>query len=1149
MSCCRVLLVLSIPAMVIDMNQNNSLPPILAQISPSPEQEQAILSRGIDVVVTAGAGTGKTRTLVARFLSLVADGLPMRSIVAITFTKKAAREMRNRIREEIRSYLEGLSQDNKDYEFWREIYQNLDAARISTIHSLAADIIRQHPAELKVDPKFELIDEGQAARLKAQAVEIALALAAQDEGAAQLFVDIGDWTLRRMLGEMLGKKLDIQDTVFPADQDLWSIWEPLLIKPIQDFVEHPLVESGLNGLLTLGEGGILNQAEEAGDLLVNDLRIVIEQWKKITTARTNDDWIEISRNLGLLRKHLKQKGRKDNWAPANPREIIKQIQPIYDELISAENLDLSVDQKLAKQLIPALITVFDYAVDNYNSAKELLQALDYDDLEEKALLLLKNFPDAAKYWQKQVQALLVDEYQDTNHRQRELVNLLNGGENKLFIVGDGKQSIYRFRGANVAVFRQEHRRIAEGGDSFQLSTSYRAHSGLLENLNRLLEPVLGLEEDVPYLEPFVGLLPGRERSRWDIQQPFVEIHLAAGTKADGALFIAAEALAARISNLVRSSENISTDPNGSISFGDFAVLCRAASSFPPYEAAFEKAGIPYLTIAGQGFYHRPEVRDLLNMLQVLADPFDDLALAGFLRSPTGGLSDGDLITLRDFQSQNEISDLLTAARNVKFEDNPGKSSQLEDLLNLLDDLLILKGRTSVAEILSEFLNRTGYLAAYSALGLERSIQNIRKLVIDAGRSGLVSISEFLELITELRSVSVRESEAQSIAEGSVQIMTVHQAKGLEFPVVVLGDATKKGRSGKGILLDKEFGLVFPYKEDQIEIGDDGQSQINSFSSFAYQRAAEKERLKDEAESDRLLYVAATRAEELLIVNGVLGNITKDQTFGKINGWLGKIADVLGLRDLNLPLHIDGNETHAFDLDNPGLAASLMIYEGGVKFEFDPRIPAEIDPGEPPGVWQDTREEEIFPVFDINKYKIKRVVSSTDRKKAPAWMVGQVVHRALELWKFPYQGEVEFLEWATTEFKKLGLVAENEIKNGLRRTTEILERFCDHDLFHRMSEAEILKHEIPYSIIGQDEVLQTGSIDAIFKEGDRWNLVEFKTDEIRDQKRFDWVWKREDYQEQVAKYLQASEQILGERPEPILCFLNYEKRVHMVVDRW
>jgi len=673
----------------------------------------------------------------------------------------------------------------------------------------------------------------------------------------------------------------------------------------------------------------------------------------------------------------------------------------------------------------------------------------------------------------------------------------------------------------VAVFRQEQSRIAEEGDSFQLSTSYRAHTGLLDNLNQLLGPVLGFEEDIPYQEPFVGLEPGRERSSWDIQPPFVELHLAAGTKADGALFIAADALAARISNLVHPAESVSTDAAQEISYGDIAVLCRAASSFTPYEAAFEKAGIPYLTIAGQGFYHRPEVRDLLNMLQVLTDPFDDLALAGFLRSPVGGLSDADLSTIRDFQSQNEISDLLTAARKIEFDGNAGKSSQVEDLLNLLDDLLILSGRTSVADILSEFLNRTGYLGAYSALGLERSIQNIRKLVIDAGRSGLVNISEFLEMITELRSVSVRESEAQSLSEGSVQIMTVHQAKGLEFPVVVLGDA----------------------------IGIDGQPQINNFSSFAYQQVSEGDRLREEAESDRLLYVAATRAEELLIINGVLGKITKDQTVGKLDGWLGKMADVLGIRDLNLPIRVDGNESHAFELDNPGLTVSLMIYEQGVEFEAVPFSRNEVDQKESPGEWQDKQKEEVLPIFDLDKHQINRVVLSSDRAHAPAWMVGQVVHRALELWKFPHQGEVEFLEWATAEFKNIGLVAENEIKNGFRRTTRILENFCDHDLFHLMSEAEILKHEIPYSIIGQDGVLQTGSIDAMFKEGDQWYLVEFKTDEIRDQKRFDWIWNKEDYREQVEGYLIAAENILGDRPKPILCFLNYEKRIHLITDQW
>ena len=1140
-----VLLVLSTWSMVRDMEHKLSLPPIVKQLSPTLKQGQAILSRGTDIAVTAGAGTGKTRTLVARYLSLLADGMPMRSIIAITFTKKAAREMRNRIREEIRSYLEKIDQEMQDFDFWSEIYQNLDAARISTIHSLAADIIRQHPAELNIDPKFDLIDEGQAARLKAQAVEFALGMAAQNDQTAQLFIELGDWKLRRMLGEMLGKYLDLQDALLTTGQDLWSIWEPILIRPIKNFIEHPLVESGLDGLLSVVEGDIMRQAEKAGDLLVDDLRIVVECWKRISAARDGGDWIGVSGHLGLLRIHLKQKGRKDNWAPADPRAIIKQIQPIYDDLIPADNLNLRVDQKLSNQIIPALITVFGYAVDNYKRAKDLIHGLDFDDLEEKAVHLLQDHPEVTEYWQRQVQALLVDEYQDTNHRQRDLVNLLNGGKNKLFIVGDGKQSIYRFRGADVAVFRQEQQRIAKDGKSYELSTSYRAHPVLLENLNYLLEPVLGLDENIPYLEPFVGLKAGRDIPKWDIESPYIELHLAAGTKANGAMSIAADALAGRISQLVRSAEKTSTISNQPLSFGDIAVLCRAASSFSAYEIAFEKAGIPYLTIAGQGFYYRPEIRDLLNMLQALLDPFDDLALVGLLRSPIGGLSDADLLALRDYQSRSEIADLLSAARIFKFDEFPEKTFQLGQFLNLYDDLLTLKGRTSVADILGEFINRTGYLAAYAGLGLERCIQNIRKLVNDAQGSGLVSISDFLEVITELRSVSVREGEAQLISEGSVQIMTVHQAKGLEFPVVVLGDATKKGRSGGIITLDNDFGLVFPYQEDQLEITQEHIMEMNSFASFAYHLSQEQEKLRDEAESDRLLYVAATRAEELLIISGVLGNLTKDQIVGNLSGWLGKMADVLGLTGLNIPLQIDGDEIHRLILKNNELEASLVVYEQGVKFDIlKPLI--ELDPRDPPGDWESIQFD-IRPIFDIKKHPIKRIVPPAGRRKAPAWMVGQVVHRALELWKFPSGGEMEFLEWVEAELKKLGLVTEKEIQDGYRRITAILERFCDHDLFQRMTEAEILKHEIPYSILGREQSFQSGIIDAMFKEGESWFLVEFKTDEIRDKKRFEWIWDQEDYQEQVEGYLDAAEKILSTRPEPILCFLNYNERIYLVKD--
>ena len=178
-------------------------------MQPSPEQEPAVRERGRDVVVTAGAGTGKTRTLVARYLSLVAEGLPLRSIVAITFTRKAAREMRNRVRDEIRVYLERPDLSEAERRRWQSLYAELDAARIGTIHSLCSEILRAHPAEAGVDPRFEVLDEGQGNILLRRVVDGALAWAADNEELVGLFSLLGEGMLRSTLESMIGQRLDV----------------------------------------------------------------------------------------------------------------------------------------------------------------------------------------------------------------------------------------------------------------------------------------------------------------------------------------------------------------------------------------------------------------------------------------------------------------------------------------------------------------------------------------------------------------------------------------------------------------------------------------------------------------------------------------------------------------------------------------------------------------------------------------------------------------------------------------------------------------------------------------------------------------------------------------------------------------------------
>jgi len=1139
------------------MNQELRNHPILKQMGPSPEQFDPIVSRGQDIVVTAGAGTGKTRTLVARYLSLLAEGVPLRSIVAITFTKKAAREMRNRIREEVRRFLES-SDFNLDYQiYWRGIYEELDAARISTIHSLAADILHHHPAEMALDPAFELLEDGEMARLKTQSIEAALSWAANDQQAASLFVTFGEWSLRKIISELLAKRLEVQEATEQMPADLWELWQTYLIEPIKDFVENPLVQSGLDGLASLEEQGLINRAEMAGDGLVPDLRIAIILWKRISDAYDEGDWLEISRCLSPLRNHLKQKGRKDNWAPANPKAVIKEIQVVFDSVLDNINLDLAVDQKLAQQIIPGLMAVFQQADEWYTGAKTRLSKLDYDDLELKSLQLLKNFPSVKLYWQDQVKALLVDEFQDTNHRQRELVALLNGENKNLFIVGDGKQSIYRFRGADVSVFREEQIKIKQAGESFQLANSYRAHPGLLRNLNDLLKPVLGEKGSIPYIEPFSPLQPGREQASSGFELPYIELHLAVGAKASGALHNAARAAAFRLMELVESESIWLAGPGESerrlLSYGDVAVLCRASGSFPAYEGAFEGAGIPYLTIAGQGFYDRPEIRDVLNALLALAEPENDLAMAGLLRSPAGGMSDVALMRLRDFQRKGDLPSLMEAARHAKAAGLGEEIETVGRIVSLLDELIPLIGRITVAELLWKFLEGTAYIPSLTKMGLKRSVQNLKKLITDTQKRGEASVEAFLNTISELKNVAVREGEALSVAEGAVQIMTVHQSKGLEFPVVVLGDASKKGRFSREILFDERFGLVPPFFEDKIILEENGIPEIVRSSSLAYGLSLTEERLKEEAESNRLLYVAATRAQELLIISGVLGKPARDQSMGKQTGWLGKLVEPLGLGDVQISYQEDGDDIQEIKLEKNDMKSLCRIYKPGIEFIY-PTISAS-QPEKPEIIDDFSMVDGIQPVdYGLDKEKekdqeIRRVVSTAERPTVPAWMVGKVVHRALEMWKFPDDGETAFISWADAELRSLGISGEKEIKDGYRRVIKNLERFQDSDLYHRMTGADRLLHEIPFSLPREGKGPLIGVIDALFLEESKWVLVEFKTDRISSKEAFKRLWKEKDYQTQVEGYLKAAETLLGRHPEPVLCFLNYEKRVHLVTDRW
>ena len=717
-------------------------------------------------------------------------------------------------------------------------------------------ILRAHPAEAGIDPDFQVLDENTSAAFRAQAVETALAWTANDADASVLFSLLKENALREMLAALFAKRLDAQ-AAFDAAADPSATWRAALARAVSQYTEHSTVVAAVALLQDLQENGQL--VNVAGNKLAPQVVALIERWTDIQTA---NDWDAKLRALFALRRECLSGSAGSKGAAKDAVQVLReQYDQTLDPWLGGKAADdtppcWTLDERAADAL-PQLRHAFDAALRDYDTLKADRRALDFDDLEAQTVMLLENNPDVRGRWQSETRAVLVDEFQDTNDHQRRIVYALGGFGSPqpaariphLFIVGDGKQSIYRFRGGDVTVLRRVQSDIAaNGGAAFDLDLTYRAHDPLVKQLNTLLEPILGAVDDParPYAIPFSPLRAYRPAPRDGIREPYVEFCLGVGEDAAAGRTVAANALAARLWRLRDEAR---------IAWGEIALLFRASTHFVAYESAFERAGIPFVTVAGKGLYERPEIRDLLNALAAIADPTDDLALAGVLRSPAFGLSDAALYLLRRDGDASRQRAFWSALHGDLSALAPDDAARAVRACEILEQLTRLAGRASVAATLKAFLDATDYQAILShASGGERPRRNVAKLLADAHASGLVGLSEFLEYVRTLRDVEAREGEAPVEAGQAVQLMTVHKAKGLEFPVVVIADAAHAPRSTRSFWLDPDLGPLFAVA-------------TATERSVMDRLARRRDDDQADAEERRLLYVAATRAKDKLVVCG------------------------------------------------------------------------------------------------------------------------------------------------------------------------------------------------------------------------------------------------------------------------------------------
>lgn len=1096
--------------------QTNLVDRVLTSYRLTSKQEKAALARGCDVAVTAGAGSGKTRTLVARYASLLADGCDVRKVVAITFSEKAAREMRSRARETLEKLVNQAACE-EERGFWLKLNSQMDAARISTIHSLCAEILRMHPVEARVDPKFEVLDEGLAAVLRVQVVNDTMTQMVSLPEFAPLFRMMEIRELTKVLSSLMDKRLEAQE-LFDRE-DLGG--QQVIHRAMENALMNPRIFDCIAELRSMGSAAIY---VDAGDKLGLQVEELLSVWREIEKALSNGDVIACAGQLYQARRN--HMGRTTGKKNSRVKTTIGALQAAYNDLLDPicggdDSKSKPPDPQVEADFILAAGLVkqaFRLMIDSYKEALRQRGALDFDDLEYGAVHLL-SLPEIQARWQDEIDALLVDEFQDTNERQRRIVRALTGSQGKLFVVGDAKQSIYRFRRADVTVFRSLRAEIrSQGGLPVDLDETFRTHASLLEVMSDLLQATMGTVEDPsrPYYEPFSPMVAMSEKPREGIFAPHIEFVYGAGKDAPKARPIAAQALATRLLELKAEGQIKKWD--------DVALLFRAATGFPAYEDAFEEAKIPFVTVAGRGFYDRPEIRDVLNILRALADPTDDLAMAGLLRSPAFGLTDATLYQLR--RQSSPPAHFYAALQGDLTILERDDQSRAQRVLAILNQLIPRVDRIQVAELMKAFIDATDFrtiLAAGEEGGNSgRMWRNLDKLVADAQASGIVNVRDFLEYITTINDVGAREGEAPADAQGSVRLMTIHKSKGLEFPIVVLADAARRPvAKGESVYLLNNLGLAFKLEPPPM----------------LYNLSRLQDLAQDEVEEQRILYVALTRAQEKLIISGHV-------TSGKKGGW--SASSWLG--DLSTAAQVDLDEV----IDQSGAAHIYKTPSGNPVRAWaltqgqDVAVNEELHQGRP------LSEPGGLPIYAPLVKPAAALVEEDEAVEERAWrstgsvtaippgVVGHMVHKAIELWLAP--GDPRLGKLLDTSALAAGLASPEQRKAAVSHATELLQRFYESSLWKEIDGAAERFHEVPYSRMVGDHA-ETGYIDLLYRTDAGWQVLDFKTDAVRSlSHRTELV---NAYTQQMRRYASVINQFLGQEAQTRMCFLDDNGKVELV----
>ncbi|HWE22351.1 MAG TPA: UvrD-helicase domain-containing protein, partial [Myxococcales bacterium] len=847
-------------------------------------------------VVQAGAGTGKTHSLVTLCLHLLggigrAEPLPAARLWAVTFTEKAAAELKGRIRQRIDALAECAPEEVAALEpdlvgpplpssLWRRVRRDLGAAQIGTIHGLCAQILRRHAAAAGLDPRFQVLDEIDARQMRADSC-LAAALEALEgtgpvrEAARRLCAELGFRGSGRFGRGLSDELASLLASLGESGREVAQVVDatPALHAATAVAAEaeaRRAFGSALDDLESELKAARLRRAPSQTAL--RTMEAIGEYRARGATAVAAAPPGELSQawpHLRPLRDALVTRG-----IAGATGDLIRAAREAVDELLEADA------QVRSGRLARDLALVAAEAQRRYRAEKARESALDFDDLTRLTRDLLANDLSVRRLEKARLGVLLVDEFQDTSRPQLELIGwLVEDGDGtapagsglsgsrpiapgKLVVVGDRKQSIYDFRGADVAGAQGfATRALADGAERFVLRASRRSRPALVELCNRLFRTALGAGEHS--FETAFGdddaLSAVREPGAPGSCAELLDVR-GAGVEAE------AEVVSRRIALLLSGSgpERVYTaEGPRPVRGGDVAILFRRFTNLDVFRRALLKKHIPHLVFKGRGFYQAREVSDLVQLLALAVDAEDDLALLSVLRSPLGPVSDDALVLLARHAGHGlrwrAVRDSASAV--ILERDDAQAVGRVTKLVARLQQEC---DRVGPAALLEAVLAETDFAAAISG-GLygEQAVANVEKLVGFARQHELHggNARSFVAQVRRLAGEDAAgEADADVVEQGdphAVRLLTVHSAKGLEFPIVIVPECGALPRKGpEGVALDPDLGLA-------VKVRGAGWRRWGTHGNAVRDRRAQR----DAAQGRRLLYVAATRARDFLILSG------------------------------------------------------------------------------------------------------------------------------------------------------------------------------------------------------------------------------------------------------------------------------------------